>query len=298
VTPATTTRAPADRAALLGTAFAVTVWGFNAVLLKAIVALMPVAAVNTGRLLVASAGLLVTMLALRRRPRVPRRWWAGLFLAGLLGTSLYQFLFLAALSVLPAGVVAVVGATNPAWVALLGLLLGERVPLWRRWGIALSVLGVAVMGASSLDPRSGVSVPGLLVAVAASVSWALYTLASRPFFARLAPLEFTALSFSLGSVPYVLLAWPSFAAELGRGAPWPVWAGVVASGLFSNYLGFLGWMGGVRALGASRAAAFLNVTPVVSLAVALVALREPVTPLSGAAALVTLSGVALANRAR
>lgn len=282
--------------AYAGVLASVSFWGLNIVLLKWLVGHLPVDAINVVRLSLSSVLLLATMLLAGGLPRLTPRTLAGLLLAGLMGTTVFQLVYVAGINLSPAGLASVVNATNAVGVALLGAMLGERLGP-RRWlGTGLSVAGVVLLGLTTLDPGSGFSAAGLGLLLAASASWAVYTVLARPFFRLMSPLQFTALSVALGSMPFVLLRAPSLADPAVAAAAPAVWLGVAASAVFANYLAFLGWMGGVRTLGATRVSVFQNLTPVVGLAGAAIALGETVTPVLALAATFTLAGVYLASR--
>jgi len=66
----------------------------------------------------------------------------------------------------------------------------------------------------------------------------------------------------------------------------------VAAGFSATFLGRQTLFGGIRLLGAARAAAIKNATPLVTLAIALLILGERLSPLAGAGVLLVLAGLA------
>src|ERR1700739_552877 len=64
--------------------------------------------------------------------------------------------------------------TKPLWALLLSvLLLGERFSLASVAGIALGLLGMAILTNPLAMPWNAVTIPGVLSALAATIAWAL-----------------------------------------------------------------------------------------------------------------------------
>jgi drug/metabolite transporter (DMT)-like permease len=272
----------------------VVIWGVNVVVLKAVLVRLPPVSVNVARLLTMIVCFALALVIARRRPKLTARDLIGLFVIGLFATSLYQALFLGGIERTPAGVASLVSATNPVWVAVFGAILGERMGRGRWFGIALSVIGVGLLALKAIDPKSGVNLLGVLMIVASSCAWAIWTIGSRRY-TRLSTLEFTAIAVLLGAIPYVLLGFPSLSSPQAQSGSWVAWAAVIGSAFFSNFVAFLTWSSGVRAIGATRAASLINLSPIISVIVAALFLHEPVTWLLALSAAVTLCGVYLAN---
>jgi drug/metabolite transporter (DMT)-like permease len=90
-----------------------------------------------------------------------RRWGRKYALVGLLNSGLPFLLFAYSALSLSAGLMAVLNATAPMWGALLTvLLLGERLSARRATGLALGVIGVAVLS----RPDAGTTQPFLAIA--------------------------------------------------------------------------------------------------------------------------------------
>ena len=74
----------------------------------------------------------------------------------------------------PSGIAALLIATMPIWVAILGgIFLGERLPRIAGLGVVVGFVGVAVLAAPSIVGGSGALEPiGLLFCLAAPLAWA------------------------------------------------------------------------------------------------------------------------------
>lgn len=272
----------------------VVIWGVNVVVLKAVLVTLPPVSVNVVRLLTMITCFALALLIMRRRPKLTARDVIGLFVIGLFATSLYQALFVGGIQRSTAGVASLVSATNPVWVAVFGAILGERMGAQRWFGIALSVIGVGLLALKAIDPQSGVKLLGVLMIVASSCAWAIWTIGSRRY-TKISTLEFTAIAVLLGAIPYALIGFPSLSSPQAQAGSWSTWAAVIGSAIFSNFIAFLTWSSGVRAIGATRAASLINLSPIISVVVAAAYLHENVTWLLALSTVVTLSGVYLAN---
>lgn len=277
---------------------AVTAWGANAVILKFLTGAMPVTILNASRLLLASALFLLILSVLRRSkewPQLPARVWLGVAAAGIIGTSLYQYLFTSGIKLSSASLTSLISSTNPVWVGIIGVFLGQRLTRWQLVGIPITMLGVALLSWQGIS-SAHIAPLGIGLLIASNIAWAVYTTLSRTFFRYLRPLEFTVLSFVLGALPYVLWTVPEwFKPEVTQIGP-QAWVWVVISTVLAQVIGFIGWFTATERLGAARVSVLLNITPIVGLVLAALVLGEAVTPLKIAAALVILLGVYLANR--
>jgi drug/metabolite transporter, DME family len=285
-----------ERLGLLGALAAVTAWGANSVILKFLTGAMSVPLLNASRILVAGAVFLAIFAYLRRNrglPKLPPRVWGLIFLAGLIGTSLYQYLFANGIKLSNASITALISTTNPIWVGLLGAFVGQRLTRWQYIGVPVTMLGVGILSYSSIV-GANVQPLGVVLLIASNFCWAVYTVMSRQLMQHISPLEFTCVSFALGGLPFVLFALPAWA-EAGT-VPSSAWLWVVLSALIAQVIGFIGWFTGTQALGAARVSVYLNITPLVGVALAAGFLGERITLEKVLAGVVILFGVWLANR--
>lgn len=114
---------------------------------------MSVPLLNASRILVAGAVFLAIFAFMRRGKgllQLPARVWGLIFLAGLIGTSLYQFLFANGIKIANASITALISSTNPIWVGLLGVLIGQKLTKNQLIGVPITMLGVAILSYSSI----------------------------------------------------------------------------------------------------------------------------------------------------
>ena len=243
--------------------------------------------------------LIVLRLRAHRLPRPSPRESVLVVGLGLLGITVYNTLFSAGLSMVEASRAALIVPTNPAFTALFAtLFLKERLGGVRAVGIALSVLGALwVLGKG--DPRSFASLdfgPGELILVLCIFMWSAYTLLGRIALSALPPLALTAYVMTAGSVALLLPAWLEQDSLVN--ATWQSWVALGYLVVFGTVLPFLWFYEGVKALGAARAAQFINLVPPLAVAESVLILGEPMTPALYVGAALVVAGLYLTNRPR
>lgn len=246
-----------------------------------------------------AAALILLALLYAREGRFPRLaprdsvLVAGL---GLLGIAIYNVLFTEGLALVEASRAALIVSSNPAFTALLaGLILKERIGRTRALGVALCSLGALWVLTRGNPLALGGSEMGLgeFVLVLCIFIWSIYTLLGSVALSTLSPLALTAYVMAVGAA---LLAIPaSIEAEPLAQVTWRSWA---AFGylIVATVLPFLWFYEGVKALGAARAAQFINLVPPLAVAESILILGEPFDPALLVGVALVVAGLYLTNR--
>lgn len=208
--------------------------------------------------------LLFLLLFFLEDVKVPPRDMWRLTLLGAVGVALYQFVFTFALKYTSAVNVGILINMSPIYGGFLSSLFGyEKFRKKTIFAILTGFAGVYVLmtkGDWNVLLRGDVT--GNVLALFASLFWALYTILSKPLLERHSPLKVTAFSMAAGSV---LLAFfvPSFfdAGELGR-LSMTGWLIIVFSIVLSTVVAFFLWYRGVARIGASRTMIYQYCVPV------------------------------------
>jgi drug/metabolite transporter (DMT)-like permease len=219
--------------------------------------------------------------------------WLGLAGLGLVGHSLYQFLFIGGLARTSVANSSLILAATPVVIALLAAVLGqERVGRLHWAGAALSMAGIyIVVGHGASLGRSELA--GDLMMVVAVFCWAAYTLGARTLMMRHSPVGVTGISMALGTLVYAAVMWPRLLAVEWRTLSGATWAAIVYSALFALCVAYTIWYVAVRRIGGARTAVYSNVIPLVAMATAVVFLGEPLSASKILGAAAVLVGVAL-----
>src|SRR5688500_8001673 len=158
------------------------IWGVNFAVSKVALQHLSPLAFNALRFPMASALL---FLVLRRSGRIPlptRRELPGVLVLGLLGNLLYQMCFIFGLDRTTAATASLLLAGTPVVTALLTAALGQEHIGARVWfGVVATLAGVGLI---VLEPARGVdggtTMLGNALMLGAVLTWAYYTVGSRP----------------------------------------------------------------------------------------------------------------------
>lgn len=249
------------------------------------------------------AGSLLFAWSVRRGPwqrdRLGWRQWLGAFL---LGAALLFIgnggVFLAERTV-PSGVVALVVATVPLWMALMERLgFGFRLRPMAILGLAIGFGGVALLlgspGGGQIDPRGGV------IAAAAPIFWALGSVYSRRLALPARPLVSTGMQMLSAGVLFVIAGVAT--GELGQVQLQRISAGSALALayliLFGSLVTFSAYTWLLRVAPLSLVSTYAYVNPIVAVALGWFILGEPVTIRTVVAGAVIIAAVVLILTAR
>ena len=273
------------------------VWGLNFAVMKYGTDVLEPLAYNGVRLAVGSV-VMWGILYLRRMPPLPWRDIRALMLLGLLGTGLYQAFFINGLALTRAGTASLVVAASPAFIAVVGRMMGvEKVSLRAVWGIALSIAGIAFVILSSANSSEGQSSAfGDLLVLASVVCWSFYTHLVRPYTHRIDGIQIATWSLIGGTIPVLVIATPAILRANWTAVVPLTWGAILYSGIGSMGIAYLFWYRGVRVIGSTRTAMFSNLQPIVALAVSWPLLGEKPTLMQGIGAGAVLGGLLLTRQ--
>lgn len=277
---------------------AVVLWGATPIATKiAVLELDPVA---VGMLRTVLAALFTIPLVLLYRLRPPRQPRQLLLLALAVGGGFIAFplLFSFGMSRTSASHAGLILAGLPLSTGFLGAVLERMIPPWTWWvGAAVALAGEILMIGFGLGASAqGATLEGDLLVAAGGLAASSGHVAG----ARLAPSLGTwptaLLGISVGGL--ILLPALPWLADPGAlaGASGEAWLSIAFLAAGSTLLAFVAWYWALSRGGIARMGAMQFLQPAVTLTLAALLLREPITlPLLGAA-LMILAGVALTQR--
>ncbi len=248
------------------------------------------------RFLIAAPAFAIVVLV-RRPLGITRAALPRLFVGGALGVAAYQLTLNEGALRTTAGVTSLIIASCPALTLLIARMTGlERLTPTRLGGIALAFAGIAVVAiwapGQSLEFDH---LAGPLWVLAASLSWAVYTIVMKPALATGDSLGITAASTLAGAawtLPFVRSSTVDTIVDLTlHQVLILLWLALAVT-----VIGYLAWNEGVRGLDPSRASVYLYPITPLSLLAAVVLLDEPWSPALGVSCVLVLGGVALAQR--
>lgn len=272
------------------------IWGINFSVVKFGTRWMQPLAYNGARVALAAVCLLAIAAAMRH-PWPAWRDLRALLLLGVLGNGIYQIFFIEGIARTRAGTAALVLASGPAFIALISRMRGVEHTTARGWAaIALQIAGMAfvVLGSARADAQE-TRLLGTLLVLAGSLCWATFTVVLKPYTHRVPGLQLAAVTMAGGALPLLIVAVPALRTTDWSAVPPLAWASVVYSGIGALVVAYLLWYRGVRVLGPTRTAMYVNVQPLIALVVAWVTLGETPTLWQGVGAVGITAGL-LMNR--
>ena len=280
------------REAVLAMVGVVLIWGINVSVMKLAVGEVSPAVFNAIRFPLGALLIGFLLFRFERKPWPAAGEWREMIFLGILAHPVYQLCFLNGLALTTASHTAVLVATTPVFVAIADhFILRERLGRREWFGIALSLGGVVLLTAARSPGTEGGSVLGDLLVLGSGLLWTTYTIRSRPLLKSRTPVWVTAWALLIGTPFVIALGIPGILVLDWDGLTAVTWGGAVYAGLFALATAYLFWAIGIRALGASRAAIFSNLIPIVALAVAAVWLHETLPTLAWVGAGIALAGV-------
>ncbi|MBO4401310.1 MAG: EamA family transporter [Selenomonadaceae bacterium] len=248
-----------------------TIWGFNFVVMKVANEYFSPEIFVVYRFGLGAA-ILVAFAFLRKLPLPPRKFWGWIALTGILqislGGAIVQFCF----KYLSAGMVSVLNYTMPMWVTLLAaLFLNEKLTRKKIFGVALAIVGVAVLMGVDV---SG-DLPAILLALAAAMFWALSNVIVKAKLTQCNPIALTTWQMVVGAIFLTI-----YAASFGEvRAEWTLAAVacLLYNAVIASALAFFLWVFVLEHMQASKASIAVLGVPVVGVLSGVIFLGEPLT---------------------
>ncbi|MEI7637291.1 MAG: DMT family transporter [Syntrophus sp. (in: bacteria)] len=250
----------------------------------------------------AVASLLLLIMTWQTEGCLPiphRKQVIPLLLLGLTGVAAYNIFFFLGLKIIPASRASLIVATNPVFIALgSALLFKDRLTSKRIAGIALCLTGAVVVisrGDIMALLSHGIG-QGETFILGCIVSWVSYSLIGRGVLKEISPLVAVTYACLIGTF---ILAVPAVLEEMITAVPGyslTSWLAILFLGVLGTVVGFIWYYEGIKALGPTRAAVFINFVPVSGVILGWLILDETINLSLVLGALLVISGAWLTNR--
>jgi drug/metabolite transporter (DMT)-like permease len=271
-------------------------WGFNWPVTKYLLSELPPLTLRGSTGVIGAALLAVLAVTRGQSLKVPRELWPRLALAAVLNVMGWMVLMGLALLWLPASEAALIAYTMPVWASMIAWpVLGERPTVLRAIALVMAFAGLAaIMGGNGIS-ASAAKLPGIVMALAGSVGFALGTVLAKKLPLQLPPITAAAWQIGLGCFPVavvgLLIETSNWHAVSNIG-----WLLIIYSTVIQFCVAYVAWFAALARLPASVAAIGTMAVPVIGVVASAIALHEPLGPGQIAALVFTLAGVVLATR--
>jgi len=253
-------------------------------------------ALALGRLLVASAVLLVIAAVqgeLSPRRADVRAVAPALVLCSLLWFAGYMVALNAGERRVDAGTAAMLIGVGPILVAILaGLVLREGFPRALVAGCTVAFVGVLVIGYATSE--GGSSTAGVALCILAACSYAVAVILQKTVIGRLTALQTTLFCCLIAVLACLPFAWP-LSSELGDASSGAI-AWTVYLGVFPTAIGFTTWAFALARTSAGRLGATTYLVPPLSVLLGWAILSETPPALALLGGALCLAGVAILRR--
>jgi drug/metabolite transporter (DMT)-like permease len=238
-------------------------------------------------------------------PRLSRRQWLGLAVAGTVGVFAYSTFFMFAMQRVEAGRAAVVVTTNPVFTTLLAAWwFKERFNPRVGIGLALAVVGAATVLTHGAPWKvlAGDIGAGEWLLLGCVASWVAYSLLGKRLMVGIDSLTATTLTAAAGCALLwlVALVFEGSAPVLGAlsGLSSAAWLSFVFLAVGATVLAYAWFYRGIEVLGAGVASSYISLVPVVGVASSVLLLGERLDVSLLVGGVLAITGVVVANRAR
>ncbi|WP_229074745.1 DMT family transporter [Actinoplanes sp. DH11] len=281
-----------SRSAVAAAAVTVVLWASAFVGIRAAAPYFSPGSLALGRLLAGSAAL-VLFLLITRQGLPPRAAWPGIVVSGVLWFGAYMVALNWGEQLVDAGTAALVVNVGPAVMAVLaGVFLGEGFPPRLLAGIAVSFAGTVVVG---LSMSGGGHAPllGVLLCLAAAVTYAAGVVAQKPALRHATALQATTFGCVIGAVACLPFA-GQLVTELAA-APPSATLNVLYLGVFPTAIAFTTWAYALARTTAGRMGSTTYAVPAVVVLLSWLLLDEVPGWLTLAGGVLCLAGVAVSR---
>jgi drug/metabolite transporter (DMT)-like permease len=233
---------------------------------------------------------MILMMVVRRLPLPRGQILLGLVLMGALGYVGQSFCYFTALTLVSAGLVALLLYLYPAIVTVLAMLiLKDPISKWKTLALLFALIGTVL----TIGPVGGGQPLGIVLGLGAAFIYSIYILVGSKITKPGTAIQSSTVIITSAAVVFgVLIAI--------RGASFPTtffgWSSASALALISTVLAIVTFLAGLERVGPTNAATLSTIEPVVTVVLAALILDESITPLRILGGLMILLAVIILTR--
>ena len=230
-----------------------------------------------------------------RRSRIPQTWreWHMIFWVGLLGMSLNYGLIFWGGKYIPSGLSAVLQAMIPAFGLVLAhcFLPNEKITWRKALGVTIGIVGVALIFSAQFNLEGAMALAGSTALLISALTVAITNIMVKAKGHAIDPIVMAASQMTIGVIPLFLIGavWEGNPFDF----PWTRTAGLVLLYLvpIGSVVPFILYYWLIRQIDVTKTMLISLVTPVIAVALGMLALGERLTWQIVAGTLLILVGV-------
>lgn len=245
------------------------------------------------------AGLIYVVYFLLKGAKFPKgKEWRVVIVLSILNFALSNGLSTWGVKYISSGLGAILGATFPIWLVVIGIFTGSRIPVKAIVGLILGFAGVCVIFYEHFHDffNSGFRF-GILLSIAATWSWAFGTLYTKKEVAGFNPYFSLGLQMLISGAFLIVLTRATGSDIPLKDIPWQSWACLAYLVLFGSILAFIFYLYALQHLPTEQMSIYAYINPMVAVILGWLLLNERMSVFIVAGGLVALLGVYLVNKA-
>ncbi|MDR3540242.1 MAG: DMT family transporter [Desulfosporosinus sp.] len=275
------------------------VWGANYVVGKWGMAGFDPLSFTVIRFVGATPLLFLLLYALEKDIRIELKDCLELAVLGLVGVTIYQTLFMAAVKYATATNASLMLAVSPVFSAIFAWIAGqERLSSRGRRGSFVSLLGVVfvlLFGTNRLSVGWDV-LRGDFIGILASGVWGLYPILAKRMLRKYSALKTITYSSLFGMIFLLLVGLRGVQALSWSEIPLSAWGSMFFSIVLVTAFGLVVWYHAISRVGANHVMAYMYAIPAVAVLTAAIILKEQVHLMQLVGAVVIFWGISMIRK--
>jgi len=222
-----------------------------------------------------------------------------ILILGLINVPINQFLFFQAISKTSAPNVSLAYALTPVFVFIIAFFyLKEKASFNKIIGIAVAVAGTVILLSEKGFKFTPDGVMGDILALIASISWALYTIIGKNLIRKYNPIYITGLTMIIGFLLYIPIFLSLDVQFEGINISTKNWFQFFYLGAFTSAIGYAIWYYALTKIDASKLSVYNILQPSLTAILALIFFGTPITLYFLFGGSLIVGGVFLTQRAK
>ncbi|HEX4850765.1 MAG TPA: EamA family transporter, partial [Puia sp.] len=245
------------------------------------------------------AGIVFLSYFLFKKSEWPRgKQWLQIFVLSLLNLVLTNGLTTLSVKYISAGLASIIAAIYPLWLVIIAAFsLRSTVSFKTVLGLILGFAGICLVFYGHLkdffNPDFQI---GILISIAASVSWAFGTLYTKKLSSSFNPYFSIAIQMVIAGI--FLYAFSTFSGQHipVRTIPWQSWTAIFFLAIFGSITAFIAFLYAIQHLPVAQVSIYAYINPIVAVLAGSWFLQEELTYSIALGGIITLYGVYLVNK--
>ena len=272
------------------------IWGISFVSIKVVVAVLEPMTLGFLRFSLASTLLFILVNIKKQNLTIDKEDYFLMFVAGAIGITAYFYFEFNGVRITTASTASLIIASIPVISALAESIVYKTKIISKKWmSLFLSIFGVLlIVGFNYRELIATGFLKGYLMMFAAAFTAVAYSLSTKPLFKRYDYLTIVFYQSLIGTIFFI--PFMIFEDNNWLMLDLTIVLNIIFLGVFASAIGFYLYLIGLKHLGISNSAIFLNVIPIVSVIVSIIFLGERITHFQFIGGLFVISSVYLVNK--